>query len=89
MTIEVPAEVLLTLNLTDGKLQREIRQALAVQFYLQERITTGQAHIPTNVFEGQLDELFSLFQVLWLENGLLQVSRAKMAYLRDVSGMVR
>ncbi len=71
ITIDIPAEVLLTLSRTGGELQREIRQALAVQFYLQERITLGQAAqlagMSRLVFEGYLGEVQGPISLLSLE----------------------
>lgn len=71
ITIDVPAEVLLTLSRTEGELQREIRQALAVQFYLQQRITLGQAAqlagMSRLAFEGYLGEMQVPISLLSLE----------------------
>ncbi|MEM9831162.1 MAG: UPF0175 family protein [Bacteroidota bacterium] len=41
--IELPSDILLTLNENEEELQQQVKQALAIQLYRQQKITLGKA----------------------------------------------
>lgn len=41
--IELPADILLTLNESEQELKKQIRSYFAVQLYLQDKVTMGKA----------------------------------------------
>ena len=43
ISIEIPSDLLVTLNETEQELQERIKIALAVQLYVQEKLTIGKA----------------------------------------------
>lgn len=43
INIELPADILLTLNESEQELKKQIRAYFAIQLYLQDKITIGKA----------------------------------------------
>ncbi len=43
VAIELPSDILLVLNESEGKLKQEIKLALAVRLYQREKVTIGKA----------------------------------------------
>lgn len=43
INIELPADILLTLNESEQELKKQIRTYFAVQLYLQDKVTIGKA----------------------------------------------
>ncbi|MEM6842129.1 MAG: UPF0175 family protein [Bacteroidota bacterium] len=41
--IELPSDILLTLNENEEELQQQVKQALAIQLYRQQKVTLGKA----------------------------------------------
>lgn len=43
ISIDIPSDILLALNESEGKLKNEIKILLAIRFYQQEKLTIGKA----------------------------------------------
>ena len=43
ITIEFPSDILLTLNRNENELRQDIKLALAIRFYRQQKLTIGKA----------------------------------------------
>ena len=63
INIELPADILLTLNENEQELKQQIKQALAIQLYRNQKVTLGKA--------AQIAELNRLaFENLLAENNI-------------------
>jgi predicted HTH domain antitoxin len=63
INIELPADILLTLNENEQELKQQIKQALALQLYRKQKVTLGKA--------AQIAELSRLaFENLLAENNI-------------------
>lgn len=59
INIELPSDILLTLNESEEDLKRRIKFSLAIQLYLQEKITIGKAAQIAELSRLQFENLLS------------------------------
>jgi len=61
--IDLPSDILLTLNESESELKKRIKNSLAIQLYLQEKVTLGKA--------AQIAEMSRLaFETLLSDNNI-------------------
>ena len=79
--IELPADILLTLNENEQELKQRIKQALAVQLYRKQKVTLGKAaqiaDLSRLVFENLLAENDIPISNLSLEDVLSDVEKLR------------
>ncbi|WP_373514228.1 UPF0175 family protein [Persicitalea sp.] len=59
ISIDLPSDILLTLNESENELRRRIKVSLAIQLYVQEKITIGKAAQIAEMSRLQFDTLLS------------------------------
>ncbi len=79
--IDLPSDILLTLNLSEKELKQRIKHALAIQLYTQLKVTIGKAtqiaELSRFEFETMLAENNVPISTLELEDVLLDVEKLK------------
>jgi|GEM_PF-1096921 len=79
--IDLPSDILLTLNLSEKELKQRIKYALAIQLYTQLKVTIGKAaqiaELSRFEFETMLAENNVPISTLELEDVLLDVEKLK------------
>lgn len=59
ISIDLPADILLTLNVTEQELKQRIKVSLAIQLYLQSKLTLGKAAQIAEVSRFQFETILS------------------------------
>jgi predicted HTH domain antitoxin len=79
--IELPADILLTLNESEKELKKRIRTALAIQLYTQQKVTIGKAAqiaaLSRFEFETLLSEQWIPISSLELADVLADIEKLK------------
>lgn len=79
--IELPSDILLTLNESEKELKKRIKVSLAIQLYLQQKVTIGKAaqiaEMSRLAFETMLSEYKISISSLGLEDVLEDISKLK------------
>ena len=79
--IELPSDILLTLNESESELKKRIKVSLAVQLYMQRKVTIGKAaqiaELSRYEFETQLSENQIPISMLQLEDVLRDAKKLK------------
>ncbi|RMG29047.1 MAG: UPF0175 family protein [Bacteroidetes bacterium] len=81
INIELPADILLTLNESVEELKKRIKISLAVQLYLQQKVTIGKAAQIAELSRLQFETLLSKNKIpislLELDEVLQEVNKLK------------
>ena len=79
--IELPSDILLTLNESEKELKKRIKVSLAIQLYLQQKVTIGKAaqiaEMSRLAFETMLSEYKISISSLGLEDVLQDIEKLK------------
>ena len=59
INIELPSDILLTLNESEQELKKRIKLSLAIQLYMQEKITIGKAAQIAEINRLQFEDLLA------------------------------
>jgi predicted HTH domain antitoxin len=63
INIELPSDILLTLNESESELKKRIKLSLAIQLYIQQKITIGKAAQIADVTRFQFETLLSEYKI--------------------------
>jgi len=63
ISIDIPSDILLALNESEGKLKNEIKILLAIRFYQQEKLTIGKAAQLCGLSRLEFESLLSENQI--------------------------
>lgn len=81
INIELPSDILLTLNESEKELKKRIKVSLAIQLYLQQKVTIGKAaqiaEMSRLAFETMLSEYKISISSLGLADVLEDISKLK------------
>ena len=79
--IELPSDILLPLNESEKELKKRIKVSLAIQLYLQQKVTIGKAaqiaEMSRLAFETMLSEYKISISSLGLEDVLQDIEKLK------------
>lgn len=79
--IELPSDILLTLNETETELKKRIKFSLALQLYIQQKITVGKAaqiaEMSRFQFESALSEIKIPISTLEIEDVMRDIEKLK------------
>ena len=79
--IDLPADILLTLNESEKELQQEIKYALAIRLYQNQKVTLGKAAQIAGISRLQFEELLADNEIpissLGLEDVLSDLEKLK------------
>ncbi|MFZ2898235.1 MAG: UPF0175 family protein [Saprospiraceae bacterium] len=79
--IELPSDILLTLNETETELKKRIKFSLALQLYIQQKITVGKAaqiaEMSRFQFESALSEIKIPISTLEIEDVIRDIEKLK------------
>jgi len=59
ISIELPPDILLTINESENELRKRIKNSLAIQLYVQEKVTIGKAAQIAEMSKYQFEALLS------------------------------
>jgi len=59
ISIELPSDILLTINESENELRKRIKNSLAIQLYVQEKVTIGKAAQIAEMSKYQFEALLS------------------------------
>jgi len=57
--VDLPSDILLTINETESELQQRIKNSLAISLYVQEKVTLGKAAQIANLSRYAFESLLS------------------------------
>ncbi len=81
INIDLPSDILLTLNESEKELKKRIKTALAIQLYVQQKVTIGKAaqiaELPRFQFETILSENKIPISSLGLNDILADIEKLK------------
>ena len=81
INIDLPADILLTLNESEEELKKRIKISLAIQLYAQQKVTIGKAaqiaEMPRLQFETLLSEYNVPISLLELDDVLGDIEKLK------------
>ncbi|MCB0522860.1 MAG: UPF0175 family protein [Lewinellaceae bacterium] len=61
--IDLPSDILLTLNESEKELKKRIKIALAIQLYIQQKVTIGKASQIADLSRLQFETVLSEYQI--------------------------
>lgn len=81
INIDLPSDILLTLNESEKELKKRIKLSLAIQLYIQQKITIGKAaqiaEMSRLEFESHLSENKISISTLGLDDVLRDIEKLK------------
>jgi len=81
ISVDLPSDILLTLNESENELKKRIKTSLAIQLYLQQKVTLGKATQIAECSRLQFEEILSEQQIpisnLEIEDVLADIEKLK------------